>query len=411
MTGVTAPGPSPRPDAPRWRRLSTVRPRSTAVAALAAWCAVVAFVARACVPRSLDLRVYRDASRLALNGGAVYTSTFTAQHFPFTYPPFALFVFAPLTTLGLHTAIWSFDALGAAALVLATSIVLRHVIRWPRATSVVVASLLAGVACLALEPLRSTLLNGQVNLELMALVIVDVFVVPARYRGVLIGLAAAVKLTPLVFVLYLVLDGQRRAALRAGVTLLAATALAWLLAPGDSRAFWFHLAFSPGHRGAARTAYNQSWWGLVGRLPAVDDPARIAAWLVLCGATLAVGCYVAHRCLRSRRHLDALVAVAIMGLLLSPISWTHHWCWVALVPIALLAPRPRNRLVTAAMALLLAVAVVAPYGWHATGAGSVVPGFSLVGAGALLLVAMAVAERRASRAPAPAAPVVADVAR
>jgi alpha-1,2-mannosyltransferase len=369
-----------------------------AVTSVAAWSVVVAFVARACVPRSLDLRVYRDAAHLVLHGGAPYAVTFTSQHFPFTYPPFALFLFAPLSALDLHTAIWTLDALGAACLVVALALCARNETSWSWTRCWVAASLLGGLSCLALEPLRSTLLDGQVNLVLLALVAVDLLAVPPRYRGFLIGLAAAVKLTPLVFVLYLLVTGERRAAIRAGATFAAATALLWLVRPSDSSTFWLHQAFSPSHKGASRSAANQSWWGLVGRLPATDGWLRPALWLALCAATLAVGCLVARRYAVRGRRLDALLAIALTGVLVSPISWTHHWTWVALVAMVLLARQPRAPAVTAAMWGLLVVAVVAPYGWHVTGAGSVVPGFSLLGAGAVLLAAMALAERRGGEA-------------
>jgi alpha-1,2-mannosyltransferase len=365
-----------------------------AMTSFALWCVVAAFVARACLPRSLDLRVYRDAARLALVGGTPYTATFTPQHFPFTYPPFALLVFTPLSALDVHSATWALDALGVVALVVALSVCARRVTQWSWASCVVLASLLGSLSCLALEPVRSTLLLGQVNLVLLAMVVLDLLVVPRRYRGVLIGLAAAVKLTPLIFIGYLVLAGDRRSALRASAAFLAASVLAWLVFPTDSRTFWLHQAFSPGHKGGARSTFNQSWWGLVGRLPAADLALRTATWLALCAVTLAVGAFVVRRCVLRTRVLDAILATAVTGLLVSPVSWTHHWCWVALVPIALLAPRPRHWALATAMWVLVATAVIAPYGWHLTGPGSVVSGFSLVGAGALLLVVMALVERR-----------------
>ena len=384
-----------------------------AATSLAAWCVVVAFVARACVPRSLDLRVYRDAASLVLHGGAPYAVTFTSQHFAFTYPPFALFLFAPLATLDLHAAIWTLDVTGAVCLVVALALCARRETPWTWTRCRVTASLLGGVSCLALEPLRSTLLDGQVNFVLLALVVVDLLAVPPRYRGVLIGLAAAVKLTPLVFVLVLLVSGERRAAFRACATFAAATALLWLVRPGDSSTFWLHQAFSPSRKGASRSAANQSWWGLVGRLPATDGWLRPALWLALCAVTLFVGCLVARRCALAGRRLDGILAIAVTGVLVSPISWTHHWCWVAVVPVVLLAGRSRPVAVTVAMWLLLLVAVVAPYGWHVTGAGSVVPGFSLLLAGALLLATMAVSQHpatpRALRQPRRATPG-ADVA-
>jgi alpha-1,2-mannosyltransferase len=368
-----------------------------ALGAFGAWCVLAAFVARACVPRSLDLRVYRDAASLMVHGGAPYAVTFTAQHFPFTYPPFALYVLSPLSMIGVRAAIWWLDGLGCLALLVAIAICVRHVAAWTWPRALVLGALLAPLSCLALEPVRSTLIDGQVNLLLLLAVVLDLLVVPRRFRGVLVGLVGAVKLTPLVFVVYLALSGDRRAVVRALGTFGLATAVAWLARPVNSTTFWFHQAFSPSRKGASRSTANQSWWGLVGRLPATEGWVRMAVWLGLCVATLCVGAFVAHRCLRRRHHLDAMLAIAVTGVLVSPISWTHHWSFVALVPVALCWPVPRALVVRLALSLLLAVAVVAPYGWHVQGSGSGWPGFSLLGAGALLLATMAVTEWRRGR--------------
>jgi alpha-1,2-mannosyltransferase len=398
-------------------RRSTRPWRMMAFTSLSVWCVAVAFVARTCIPRSLDLRVYRAAARLALHGGSPYATLYTSQHFAFTYPPFALFFLAPLSEVSLHAAVWMLAVLGAVALVLALALAAHRVTCWSWARCWVLASLLGGLSCLAIEPVRSTLLLGQVNLVLLALVVVDLLAVPKGSRGVLTGLAAAVKLTPLVFVLYLFVKGERRAALRAAATFVLTTAVLWLVRPADSKTFWLHQAFSPSRRGASRSVFNQSWWGLVGRLPTSDGDTRVVLWLALSALTITVGCLVVRRCLRSGRELDAILAMAVTGLLVSPVSWTHHWCWVALVPVALLATRPRPHAVTTAMWLLVAASVLAPYGWHVTGTSSVVPGFSLAGAGALLLVAMAVSRDRdapvshvESGAEAPAVATVAESA-
>jgi alpha-1,2-mannosyltransferase len=92
-----------------------------------------------------------------------------------------------------------------------------------------------------------------------------------------------------------------------------------------------------------------------------------------------------------------MLVVAVAGLLMSPISWTHHWAWLALVPVLLAERGTRSRVVTIALAALVAVAVLAPYGWHLTGAGTVLASFSLVLAGAAVLVAYALDEVLAPR--------------
>ncbi len=378
------------PASPRlWRRMS--------VTSVIVWCLVGAFIAKSCIPRSVDLFVYRDAARDMLHGGTIYLSSFTTQHLPFTYPPFALFAFSPLTAMSSTSMAWVWDAVNVLALVAGLVVAIRRSLltSWRRA--VVVATLVAGASCLVFEPLRSSLLDGQVNFILFAAVVTDVLAVPPRARGVLVGLAGAVKLTPLVFVVYFLAARERAAALRAIGAFAVATTIGWVVLPSDSSTFWLQQAFSPSRRGAARSASNQSFWGLVGRLPASDGAVRIVLWLVLCGAALLAGAYVARHCVETGRRLDAILAIALAGVLASPISWTHHWSWIVLLPVALLARGARSRAENVALVALLVVATIAPYGWHLTGVGSVVPGFSLVAAGVLVLAVMTTVTWRRER--------------
>jgi alpha-1,2-mannosyltransferase len=363
--------------------------------AIAVWAGVVAVIARVAMTHSLDLDVYREAASNMLHGGATYSTTF-ADHLYFTYPPFALLFFSPLARLSVHAAVWVWDLCNVLALAVGLSVLARRCVAVTRPRAAILGALVAGASCLALEPLRNSLLNGQVNLILIGAIVVDVFLVPPRFRGVLIGLTAAIKLTPLVFVVYLVLARERGAAVRACVAFAGATGMAWLVLPGDSSMFWFHQAFSPGHKGGTMSDWNQSWWGFIGRLPATDAPLRTALWLAASAATCGLGVYVARRYLLQGRRPEALFAIAVAGLLISPVSWTHHWSWVATIPILLLARGDRHRAVTIAMGALLFLTIPAPYGWHLRGAWPLDYSMVLVGAG--LLVTMAVVEWRAARA-------------
>jgi alpha-1,2-mannosyltransferase len=344
---------------------------------------------------SLDLRIYRQAATNMLHGGATYDATF-ANHLYFTYPPFALLFFSPLTWLSMHAAVWTWDVCNVLALTVALSVLARRCASVSRRHALVLGTLAAGVSCLLFEPVRSSLLDGQVNLVLIGAVVVDVFVMPPRARGILIGLAAAIKLTPLVFVVYLLVAREHRAAARACASFLVATALSWLVLPGDSATFWLHQAFSPGHKGGTMSDWNQSWWGFVGRLPASDGWVRMAVWLAACAATLCLGAYVARRCAEQGRRADGLFAIAITGLLVSPVSWTHHWSWLAVIPVLLLARRMRHWAVTVAMLVLLALTIPSPYAWHLRGWWMTPINFSLVFAALGVLLVMAAVEWRAA---------------
>ena len=194
---------------------------------------------------------------------------------------------------------------------------------------------------LALEPLLRTLLLGQVNAVLIALVVLDCLVVPERHRGWLIGIAAGIKLTPAIFVVWLLLRREWGAALRATGAGLVTVALGLLVAPSSSWFYWTGGFGDLGRFGAAAVlgTDNQSLSAVVARLAgltSVPTPVVLACGLVAVG----LGAWVAARCLRRGDDVGALLAVALGGLLASPVSWSHHWLWVA--PLLLWAVAERR---------------------------------------------------------------------
>lgn len=181
-----------------------------------------------------------------------------------------------------------------------------------------------GVAAITVEPVQSTIMYGQINLVLMGMVALDCLVATPRWpRGVLLGVAAAIKLTPLVFVLVLLLRRQWGAAATALGTFTAAACVGALALPADSRDYWFHTLLDPDRIGILDTATNQGVrgvlerWGISGSGP----------WLAGC-AVVAVLTLVSTSHLVARGdQLGSLLTTAAGALLLSPISWSHHWVW------------------------------------------------------------------------------------
>ncbi|WP_240521531.1 glycosyltransferase 87 family protein [Amycolatopsis vastitatis] len=292
----------------------------------------------------VDLDVYRLGSAALLHGRALYGTlppTGDGQFLLFTYPPFAAIVLAPLAVLPYWAACLALTllTLGVLALVLAT--VLRALGKrcdWRR-----VAVLL--LAAEVLEPVLRTVYAGQLDLLLLALVVLDVLVdTPKWPRGLLIGLAAAVKLTPAVFLLYFLLRRDGRAALTAAVTFVAATALGFLLAGADSVRYWTGALWDTGRVGEPTYAGDQSLLGLLARI-GVPAPARTAWWLPLVALVLLLTALGMRRALAAGETTVALGLNAVGGLLVSPISWTHHWVWAVVVLLgwAELARRTRRR--------------------------------------------------------------------
>ncbi len=346
-----------------------------------------------------DFEVYRNAAINMLHGRATYQDHFTSVHLNFTYPPVALLLLSVLTVGSAHLALAMWWLLNCVALVFMVTLVLQHLVEIPRRRAVLVALVLCGASCLFLEPVRSSLDFGQINFFLMLAIIADILVVRSARRGALTGLVAAIKLTPLLYVSYFALRRSPASILRALGTLLAATAVAWIVLPTDSTLFWLHQAFSPGHKGGARGTANQSWFGLTSHYSTTTSWSMTILWLALCALSFLVGLYLAQCYLKSGRRLEAFLALALTELLISPISWTHHWSWIIVLPVILIAKWREDPGVSAAMVLMLSVAVVTPYRWHRYswynhGYFRVLPGYSLLLAGVVLMVTMAATEWR-----------------
>jgi hypothetical protein len=184
---------------------------------------------------------------------------------------------------------------------------------------------IAAVAVLT-TPVTDTLYFGQVNLFIVLLVVAD-HMNATRWRGVGTGVAAAMKLTPLPFILLFLITNQWRAAIRAGVAFGVATALAWVVLPGASWSYWTDPSAALRRVGGIDTFANQSLHGAFAVL-------GLPMWLLpIAVLGLAVPAMLAARRLHlAQKTLAAVCCVGLLTLLISPVSWVHHAVWV--VPVA-----------------------------------------------------------------------------
>jgi alpha-1,2-mannosyltransferase len=275
----------------------------------------------------MDLRVYRAGGRFWVDGQSLYGNEFVRHSgvgLPFTYPPISAILFTALALVPMGTAIVVITAVSLLALVVVAAIVIRH----PR-----VAILAAVAGGMLLEPVRLTLSFGQINLLLMALVVADCMLVRTPWpRGLLIGIAAAVKLTPAVFVLFFATHRQWRPVGTIAAGFAGATAIAWLVTAEDTPAYVRTVIGDPGRLGGLSYAGNQSLNGFWHRL-GLDDPLTTALWCASALAVVLLGWRVVRAARAAGDDLAALVATAAVGLLVSPVSWSHHWVWAILAGI------------------------------------------------------------------------------
>ena len=271
-----------------------------------------------------------------LDGRSLYDFHYHATHFGFTYPPFAALVLSPFGALPVVGAIALITTLSVGAILFTTYEVVAPVTRRhgrPVLFSVALAVLLFS----AMEPVRETLSYGQINLVLAALVLADVVALRRgwRWAGVGIGLATAVKLTPGLFVVYLLLTRRRGPAAVAAGTFVGTGLLAMAAAPGESLRYWGAELWQTSRVGTPTDTENQSLLGLLARLAHPAQPST-ALWLLLGAAVLVVGL---RRAVQAAAAGDELAGITITGLtscLLSPISWTHHIYWVVPAVVVLL---------------------------------------------------------------------------
>ncbi|MEV6968598.1 glycosyltransferase 87 family protein [Hamadaea sp. NPDC051192] len=382
-----------------------------------------------------DIGVYHGAVDYWVSGGDLYSYLRPRSTYGFTYPPFAAVCMLPMTLVGWHPAI----AINLVLTLIASAFLLwfwvgpvtRH-FAWPRWY----AFGLAACAFAALNPVRDTVSFGQINLLLVALVYLDLLLLTgfrptgfrltgfrrpgrpsllrwirdmhailgrfgmrnrdlpvknraSRIAGVGIGLAAAIKLTPAIFVLYLVVTRQWRAAATAIGTATAATLITALAVPDASRAYFTDAVWNTSRIGNLAYVSNQSLLGLVSRLHLAH-----AVWLLLVVATLAVW---AWRCARAKDHVHGFALTGVVSCLISPITWVHHLVWA--LPALVLFLYGRRRLGIACFVVLVSGTV---WLW------SVNPSFAgplaVLGANAYVLVTLVLLVAAPVPAPSPDSP-------
>ncbi|MCS7482903.1 glycosyltransferase 87 family protein [Umezawaea endophytica] len=297
----------------------------------------------------LDLDVYRTGARAWLDGGDLYADLPVLAGFtmPFTYPPFAAAVLAPLAMPPLWVAGTLLTVVSVVAMAGSTLLVTRALGALRQYSSLLTVAAVPFV--LVFEPVRSTLAAGQINAVLLLLVVVDCLALPqSRYRGALVGVAAAVKLTPAAFILFFLLKRDRRAALNVVVSFAVCSGVGFLCAPVDSWRFWTEVLYQTKRVGGPMFTANQSITGVLARF----DVPHTGLWLGL--GALAVGLAVVgiRKALAEGQTALALALTALVPLLCSPISWSHHWVWA--VPLVLaLGRRTRPSLVLAISGIAL----------------------------------------------------------
>jgi alpha-1,2-mannosyltransferase len=318
--------------------------------------------------RLVDLDVYRTGGQSVLAGLPVYdVITPAPQLLPFTYPPIAALLAVPLAAMSWPVAQWAWTA----GILLALAVTVWHAFRAPLKSAEARARaaglwppLLFGMltaACAYLMPIRDQVRFGQVDILLVMLCLVDcVARRPWWPRGMLIGLATAIKLTPGVFLIYLLITGfgpngsreQRRTFSMAAFTAALLTILPFAVIPHDASQYWFSALLDSERLGSNTGTTNQSIRGMLLRLY-LPDWITSALWLALVAVVAWYGFRWARRAFLDGDAVRGAALIGLMAVLLSPVAWIHHLAWVVVVVAALAGPgRDLRRPAVAAAAWL-----------------------------------------------------------
>jgi alpha-1,2-mannosyltransferase len=318
----------------------------------------------------VDLAIYRKGAEATLHGAHLYALRFPGA-LAFTYPPIAALLF---TTLAVPSIAVAELAITAASIVLIPAMLYFALRLEPAACRLppqraLRLALLASAGAIWLEPVWTTLRYGQIDVLIATLVLYDLSRPDAsRWKGAGIGLAAALKLTPAIFALYLLLTRRPRAACVSLAVFGTTVAVGFALLPGDSREYWGG-AFIDSHRvGRIENAANQTLHGAYARV--LHSLSVQGVWLGTAAVVAVAGMALAVAAGRSaggagrsaagrpRDEAWGFSLCALTGLLVSPISWSHHWTLAvsALLLFALGAWRRRSRAGLAAAGAVVFVA-------------------------------------------------------
>lgn len=278
----------------------------------------------------IDLHAYWEGNAAWTQGRDLYgsLSSRSAGRVPdFIYPPFALIALAPFTVTSFSVAKVTIIVASLAGLAISGYVILRRLRPTAPAYTTVRLVAVAMPVLAVLEPIRTTVGLGQINILLMTAVVVDCLAPATRLpRGVLVGLAMAIKVTPAAFLLFFLLRKDFRALVTATVTGVVATGAGFALAPNESVRFWFGgVLFQPHRVSGLATRENQTVAASLSRLH-LPEGAQLVTRVALIVIVLVVGAIA----MRYADRVLALLANATVALLVSPLSWVAHWVWLAM---------------------------------------------------------------------------------
>jgi alpha-1,2-mannosyltransferase len=276
----------------------------------------------------IDLGTYLMGGAHAFSG-RLYQLSYRPTGLGFTYPPFAAMLFAPASHLSERMSQVAFSWVSLGCLFGLVYVSLRALRPGMERRTVLWWALVLLIPAGLLDPIRQTMMLGQLNLVLALMVVADMTLELKLPRGVLVGLAAAIKLTPIILIPYLFMTRQARAGWRSLGVFAAAAALAAAVSPHASSLYWTHDIGEPSRAGWLAWIGNQGVVGVVDRL--VAHQLTTVSEFALIALVGAIGLGIAALAFRQSSPVLGFLVVEATESLASPVSWSHHFIWIVLL--------------------------------------------------------------------------------
>lgn len=278
----------------------------------------------------IDFNIYHQYGQILLSGRSPYGPEFT-EGIPFNYPPSSFILFAPLAFLPLKTATLIFTSFSLLFFIITGNIFLKNLFPSKITRCILLVLLLQNF------PVKFTLVTGQVNLIVLSLLLMA-FVYDQKNRpviaGVLWGLAVAVKLTPLVLILYFLLRKKYLAILTGALLILFSNLFFVAIQPQNIYYLGTHLPSLLEKSGFVTTFYDQSLRAFISRLGLESDVFLSNVIIILLFILVIWNFWTKESPLRNLIFFSQILLITTIG---NSFAWQHHF--VLTFPAAIVASR------------------------------------------------------------------------
>lgn len=286
------------------------------------------------VVETSDVKIYKNAAEFLVSGKYLYGDEyryFSGVDLPWRMSPFSALIFAPLIFIPDELIYPVQIVFNIILIVIIIVLILGKVLEQvsPKFATV----MLVGLTFIttAYSPIQNIFITGQVNLFLMFLILVDTIYVKGKHPkigGFLVGVAAGIKIIPLIFIVYYFLTKQYRSVVNALTGFVLTILIGFIVSAENSLEYWFNLLFIKQTGELEAVFHNQSINGIILKTDSIPEELKQITWLIIAGIVGTIMIAFSAYLYKYGRTLEPVILVGFASLLCSPLSWIHHGVWV-----------------------------------------------------------------------------------